>query len=194
MGSFSTFMLVGLALARIHVHAGDVRAEASIREFGENLGRPLQSGFVFHEGRYVDMPYKVGRKGLAVYINDVLARPPLEWPPRNVVVDLDPGLPAGLAADSSFKDIENTADPYEAAWHLKYRFVMQHFSQDEAAREMAKWFQSLPFVANVSQDPAPSFLTIRAKNGEEKIYSLLKPPEPGFGVKVIGVTSQHSTN
>ena len=37
----------------------------------ENIksGTPINSGFVFIDGKYIEPPYEVKRKGLAIYIN-----------------------------------------------------------------------------------------------------------------------------
>lgn len=178
----TTLLLVTLTLPLVYGRAGETNSWPNVEEFGEKEGASIQAGFVFRDGRYVDLPYRVSRRGLAVFINDVMVREPIKWPPRNVTVELDPGVPNALDEGSSLDDIENKKDPYEAAWHRKYRFVMQHFAQDQALEEMTKWFESLPFVESVSRKPGSSIIRVRTKDGQERNYGVFRPPEPGFGI------------
>lgn len=56
--------------------------EASLRidEFGTTPGTPTKSGFVFHNGAYVEPPYVVTRKGLGILVNWNLVDAPEKWP------------------------------------------------------------------------------------------------------------------
>jgi len=47
-----------------------------VAEFGETAGKPVKEGFVFIDGRYVSPPYRVARKGLALFVNERMTVPP----------------------------------------------------------------------------------------------------------------------
>jgi hypothetical protein len=145
-------------------------------------GKELRSGFVFFDGRYLEAPYAVTRRGLSIYVNETRVRgPTVDWPPRDVLVHRDPGCPKGLTETGSFEDIENEEDPYESAWHREYRYLMQHFRTDVAVEKMAEWFRGLPFVSSVEQEGGAS-LIVRTKRGEVRRYGVLRPPDPGYGI------------
>ena len=40
-----------------------------IADFGVKTGKPVDRGFVFFDGRYIEAPYVVMRIGIAIYIN-----------------------------------------------------------------------------------------------------------------------------
>lgn len=51
-----------------------------VSDFGEDLGHVVSNGFLFVDGSYVEYPYKVARRGLAIFVNDVLIRESaVEW-------------------------------------------------------------------------------------------------------------------
>ena len=74
-------------------------------EFGTTVGSPINKGFVFFDGHYLDAPYIVTRKGLAIVINDKMLEPPIrlareETPSR----DVDPEIPPEISRETSLYD------------------------------------------------------------------------------------------
>gem|GEM_PF-2795500 len=45
--------------------------EAAVKQFGAEVGKPIDGSFVFERGRYVEAPYVIERWGLEVYLNDI---------------------------------------------------------------------------------------------------------------------------
>lgn len=139
--------------------------------FGERVGEPIDSGFVFADGEYMDKPYRVTRRGTSLYVNDRRVRTyRITWPPYKLEVDEDPGIPAGLTRDSDFPE-----DPSpDAFFRRKLRYLYQHFPPDEARRRMIEFYRSLPFVKEVRHaDPPGSSIVIEVvthRNRSHKIY------------------------
>jgi hypothetical protein len=148
-----------------------------IDEFGIDEGNSIDSGFFFFDGNYIDAPYKVTRKGIAVFINDIMVHKDYDWPPRkDVRVEKDPGIPLGLTTTSAFKDIDDGNDPFNSPAGRKFRYLIQHFPHDVVVEEMIKWFRSLPFVKSAERrQPGSSSIVVRTKEGEEKIYPIIMP-------------------
>jgi hypothetical protein len=127
---------------------GAARANA-VAELGVNEGQPVDSGFVFVDGRYVEAPYRVSRRGVGLYINDVHLYDRGPWPPfRFDEVKEDPGLPPGLTTSSVFDDlrIPGKRDAWDSR---KYRWLLAHYEPEEARRRFLQWIQQLPFVKKV---------------------------------------------
>jgi hypothetical protein len=52
-----------------------------VEEFGSTEGTNVNSGFLLLDGRYMPLPYKVTRRGLSVFINDLrVDGPVIKWP------------------------------------------------------------------------------------------------------------------
>ncbi len=98
------------------------------------------TGVIFINGRYIDAPYRVVRRGLAIYVNDIRVER-LQWPSRFYQRD-DPPLPPGIDRDSKLADIED--------WmQLKARYYSSNVSPSEALQETIKAYRSLPCVKTV---------------------------------------------
>jgi hypothetical protein len=63
------------------------------------------TGVIFINGRYIAPPYRVVRRGLAIYVNDIRVER-LQWPSRYYQRD-DPPLPPGIDRDSKLADIQD---------------------------------------------------------------------------------------
>lgn len=145
-----------------------------VTEFGEEIGRSVSNGFFFVDGVYVEAPYIIARRGLAIFVNDVMIEQPVtDWPPRNVLVPEPPGYPSGLTAQSDFIDIDdNYKDPFDAPCHKQYRYVHQHFPKDRAYEKMREWFAGLPFVSSVKTNRDINTLLVTTLAGSKREYGV----------------------
>lgn len=147
-----------------------------VTEFGEHTGQEINDGFVFADGRYLDAPYRVARRGCALFVNGVMVQDyKIKWPPYKLEVERDPGIPAGLTRESTF---EKDPSP-DAHWRRKWRYLLQHFPPEEAPDRMAEYFRSLPFVKSaVFQDPPHnSRLNVTTWEGKTAKFWLSAEPE-----------------
>ena len=78
---------------------------------GETSGEEINSGFVFYNGKYVEAPYRVERRDLAVFINGIQIRRGLKWPPRDLRVNEDPGMPDGVTSAGGLAALDTVRGP-----------------------------------------------------------------------------------
>jgi hypothetical protein len=119
-----------------------------IELFGTNEGKPVDLGFLFYDGRYVEAPYRVSRRGVGLYVNELRLPYSGRWPPRDVDDDKDPGPPPGLTRNSTFSDLQFKDKP--GSWTgRKLRWLKRQYAPDEARRLYVQYLRDLPFVAKV---------------------------------------------
>ena len=117
-----------------------------IAEFGIDRGRPIETGFLFWEGKYIEAPYVVERRGLMIFVNGVAvtAAPPFHF--YEVPKAVDPG-PAHFKA-TDFLDDREVQDFLQAKWS----YLQQQYDEEEAIRKMGEVYASLPFL-DFQKDP-----------------------------------------
>ncbi|MDK1031837.1 MAG: hypothetical protein QGD94_07520, partial [Planctomycetia bacterium] len=153
-------------------------AEAEVlKEFGEKAGKPIDSGFVFFDGRYLDAPYIVRRRGLKVFINDAVVFECSQWPLPDLTAKKDPGFPEGLTEKHSLEDLWTKEGPWKGHSSRKYLYLHQHFPEDVAIKKLAEYYKSLPFVKSVTYHDRVS-LRIEQKNGGGAVADV-GAPTPG---------------
>lgn len=116
----------------------------------EGGSEEITSGFVFHNARYVEAPYRVEVRDLAVFINGIEVRRKPKWPPRDLRVPDDPGLPVGVTREAGLAALD-TVRGQDGSPHmgLKVRYLYQHFPKEEARERIVGYFRSLPYLRSV---------------------------------------------
>lgn len=165
------FLLVGLGIAYIPGVLAQDEAEYS---------EEINSGFVFCDGKYIELPYKLEVRDLVIFINGIqITYPPLIRP--NPIVEEDPGVPPGLSKEVSiydlFKICWNERFPY---YQAKLAYLWGKYSQEEAQEKMVDYYKSLPCLKEVERTD-PDGVRITDYKGNSCIVSLyifyeLKPP------------------
>ncbi|MCD4824002.1 MAG: hypothetical protein K8S55_05305 [Phycisphaerae bacterium] len=155
-----------------------IPAKKPIDVVGVKKGEPIDKGFVFYKGSYLDAPYFVTRRGLDVLINDkVVVFQWTTWPLPRFDTKNDPGIPEGLTEKSTFKDIRDPKNPSNSHWIRKIRYLHANYPEKVAYKKMAEYFRQLPFVKSV-KEKSPGMLRLKMKNGKEKLVSVW-PARPG---------------
>lgn len=145
--------------------------EWHVQEFGVTGGTPVNRGFVFFDGQYVDAPYTVRRKGLAIFINDRMIVRPIPWPwpgwppPKG---DVDPEMPAGVNKHTS------QYDPAVTDYlRKKCAFIRKHYSGDERSDQLEEVIRALPFVKKATRKAHWRYiLTVELWTGEVEHWSV----------------------
>jgi hypothetical protein len=117
------------------------------KEFGVTKSEPINSGFVFIKGQYLDAPYIVTRKGLAIFINDKMVALPERWPVEIPSGDVDPEIPPKINKDTSFYD-----DVLKKYLLEKTMYVQKHYTPEEERRIMEQVYRGLPCVKEAKLD------------------------------------------
>ncbi len=147
-----------------------------VDEFGVTEGEPIDSGSVFVDGRYIDAPYVVTRRGLGVLVNGVLvdrwAAWPIKTPPHRRCRPAAPGQ-----HQSEHVDVRRVRQGVPAQ---KIAYVQKHCDVDDEARIMEQVYRDLPMVKEAHVDPQTGGLYVETYDGEFKgIIGLRAPRRKG---------------
>lgn len=118
-----------------------------VEEFSEVSGEPVDKGFVFLDGKYLDAPYTIARKGLGIFINDKMVVRPEEWPREICSGDKDPILPAEINEESSIYDEIVTRYLLQ-----KSAYLVKHYNCERECQIMEQTLRGLPFVTEATLD------------------------------------------
>jgi len=120
-----------------------------VKEFGTEEGKPVDKGFVFFDGRFLEPPYTVTRRGLAFYINNIRVWDcPIEYPEG----DQEPDLPSDMSKDWNFDNLQ-LAGPNNVRWDLREcRWIESHFGPEEAERRITDFYQRRPLGKSVQAE------------------------------------------
>ena len=122
-----------------------------IDEYGTGPTISVNKGYVFIDGRYIDLPYTLQRRGLGVYLNGKLIGIPPSSPEFSVSGDSDVLLPKSVNGESSWLD-----DEVRGYLANKHRYLTSHYNEEESRKLMKQVMQDLPFVTEVKQDDRDS--------------------------------------
>lgn len=145
------------------------------------VGKPIDSGFVFIDGQYIDAPYIVTRDDGKIYINDRLVDQIIAPLYEKPIPDADPVMPSSINKNTS--NYDKVLEDYLGK---KIRYVQAHHTLDEEREIMEKVYRSLPFVKEAAIDPATGSLRIVTYSGETDSILLATPRRKGIvGIKAI---------
>lgn len=154
----STFLFSSLIFAQSNKDKETKKLH--IEEFSESIGKPIDSGFVFFDGQYIEAPYTVTRKGLAVYINDKMIEKPIPWPPKaEPVGDIDPKLPKEITKETSIYD-----KVFINYIQQKRAYIQKHYTSEEERIMMEEVYKNLPFVKEAYIDKMGRFAIVTCDN------------------------------
>ncbi len=144
------------------------------KEFGAEEGKPVSKGFAFINGRYLEPPYTVSRRGISMYINGIKV---WDWPVGYLDVDKEPGPPPGATKDWRLGDLYPCRAWDGDRWDLKeVRWTQSHFQEAEADRRIIEYYRNLPFIRSV-EVKEPGHLVVEDFRGDsESVYLGLPPP------------------
>jgi len=135
-----------------------------IAEFGETSGEAVDKGFMFVDGHYIDAPYVVTRKGLGLFVNNIMIQGPARWPiQRPTLTDsispegrANPEIPATINQDSS------SFDPDVLNYlGLKRAYLLNNYSKEQAVQRIRDLYNQLPCVKQAKLDPRdPEILNV----------------------------------
>lgn len=133
-----------------------------VNELGIETMAPVHEGFIFNRRQYIETPYTVSRKGLEVYINDILVHhmlPPYLFSKK---VYVDPPMPDWFTKNSIYEDIRfHTGE--------KYRYWRTKYPEDVALSKYREYLKTLPCVKEIQLHPViPSETKIILYCGEIK--------------------------
>ncbi|MDD3860050.1 MAG: PKD domain-containing protein, partial [Bacteroidales bacterium] len=131
--------------------------------------RKINTGYVFIDGKYVEPPYKVKRRGMAICINDIpiTKSPELKKKRDYLIVKKDPGIPPDIQKMDSINAIYIAKiKPYDISYiEAKLAYLYRNFSEDEAVKLTKKYLESMPNIKSVI---GTKICEVEAFNGEKR--------------------------
>jgi hypothetical protein len=132
-----------------------------VDEYGTMSGTPVNRGFIFIGGQYIETPYRVERRGLGVFINNKMIGVPLWVPDKIFSGDIDPQWPKEINSETCFDD--EVVKDYLAQ---KQAYLHKHKTREEEAVAMAQVFKSLPCIIKALVDEnEPHTIHIETNDG-----------------------------
>jgi hypothetical protein len=99
-------------------------AEAFVGQFGVTEGKTVDDGVVFIDGRYIESPYKVTRRGLRLFINDSMIDRPARHTESPVMEGYDnPDALSAAQRQKLFRSLEATRTIYEEYLSQGYGYL-----------------------------------------------------------------------
>ncbi len=147
--------------------SASVSEDAAIKALGIRAGERVTTGFVFINGKYLESPYTVSRRGRQVFVNNAMIYEYGNWPLPDRHVKEDPGLPTGLTAESAYYDIYDPKDYENSPFRRKLRYLYEKAQGVNIEQQMAEYFRLMPFVQSVEGTDVAGSLRIRTKAGDE---------------------------
>jgi len=122
----------------------------------------IDKGFVFVNGKYLEAPYVLRRRGLGLFIGNKMIERPMKWPVEIPSGDEDPVLPSEIDEETSIYD------PIVSDYlGMKVAYLTKNYTREEEARVMEEVLRSLPFVTEARLDEdRPHILHITTTEGE----------------------------
>ncbi|MEA3448729.1 MAG: hypothetical protein U9Q98_09845, partial [Bacteroidota bacterium] len=146
------------------------QASAQSRKAG-----PINSGFVFVDGKYIESPYTVKRKGMTVYLNDiqimqeqkVLTKKDFLLPKK------EPGIPPSLKRDDDLNTMfsykyKKTRYSYITA---QINYLITKYKFEIAKHKIIDYYKNLPNVDTVSGISVLKVITYSGDTGKIAIAS-----------------------
>jgi len=175
--SLLVFAILVLVVAHGAIADSD---EATIEAFGVKRGEPINKGFFFSDGKYVDVPYVVERRGTDIYVNDHLLHRGMGLPSYDYTVSEDPGEPP--SDTSPFDPVPENVDYRDTYWSRKLRYLLSHHPREDAVRMMLETWRKCTKVDRADVDENDPFRAILlSTDGRRKTViltmseSILKP-------------------
>ncbi|MFC1782103.1 hypothetical protein ACFL02_00790 [Planctomycetota bacterium] len=131
-------------MKRLEQQAGDL---LRTDDFGVSVMENVDQGFMFLDGKYLDSPYLISRKGLGIFINNTLINRPERWPINIPSGDIDPDLPPEINSETSIND--DIVNNYLAQ---KFAYLRKHHTKEEEIQIMKNVLVNLPFVTTAKVD------------------------------------------
>lgn len=154
-----------------------------VRRFGSIRGPLIAEDrmILFWSGNYIDAPYQLETRGLAVLINGFeFSRG--YWNGVGFIVD-EPSMPNNIVATSRFNDLARGRHPSEIWPERMERYLMGSSTDKTLRRDVIEAYTRLPFVEVASivriddpeswnKDGKEERLNVRTKTGDEYLLSV----------------------
>jgi len=149
-----------------------IDADFHVDTFGVAAGQPINSGFVFVDGVYLDAPYTVTRRGSGILVNDeVIVQPLPEWPlptPEPLPTE-NPKVPPSLERTTPHQH------PDVLGYiRTKLAYIKANYPETELSTRFSEALESLPCVERV-KGGTPTTVTVEWTDGDVTSIRIVPP-------------------
>lgn len=147
---------------------------SSVKDLGMTEGKPITNGFVFIDGKYIDTPYDVTRRGHGIFINGYLVEQPCPWPipekPKPAIPTKDLKMPVSITKNTSQYDKDLIK--YLGNKQAYYR---SNLGEKEMVKMMVQVYQELPCVLKASAGRDEEHISVTWADGSTMEHRLILP-------------------
>lgn len=140
-----------------------------------NKSKPIQSGFVFIDGEYIELPYTIKRQGLTVTINGTQILK-MQKPESLYSFKKRPQMPIEtLNKNSSLDEINKIMHPDYARSYIQIfqYYFFEKYNYNTACDSIRNLYRSLPNIKSIENyKDRNDIFEITAFNGDARKYSL----------------------
>ncbi|TKJ41181.1 hypothetical protein CEE37_05820 [candidate division LCP-89 bacterium B3_LCP] len=124
----------------------------SLQSFAQEINNDyIDSGFIFYDGKYIEAPYKVEMRDLAVFINGIQITSALKIKPKIDVLE-DPGVPLDLTTDMTLGEMADIKwQDLMPFYFAKLYYLWATYNKKEAQDRMIEYYRNLPNVAKAER-------------------------------------------
>ncbi len=170
---FTATLLFAMAMMPSNVYGSDIpdgvtsNSLSQISDFVTSTTSPINLGYVFCDGKYIESPYVYVQKNTDLYINGILIES-WSWMIRPKIPDALPDVPAMDRFTSHYdKAVRN---------YLNQSIVYydKRLPAADAIKKMHEIYSKLPFVKSIEMDTARSdIIIVHYVNGDTERTGLL---------------------
>ena len=112
-----------------------------------DYSQPVESGFFFLNGTYIETPYNFEVNDRAIYINGLQLDNQLQYPQFDNRVFEDPGIPMDLSKNLTVFAIDTIRTTEGGIWILRrLRYFIQNYPREESYIKCINFLKDLPFI------------------------------------------------
>ena len=146
--------------------------EKENRQYQEEIKRKNKvegdkySGWVFIDGKYIDAPYTVKRKGLAIYINGIQVTKEFEPEKDPFAINGKVGYPPNLNDSSSLDDLLKIINKELGISYFEANcnYFSKNYNAEDALDSIVQYYKNAPNILSVE---GKYMKLVKTKKGEE---------------------------
>ena len=155
---------------------------------------PIETGFVFIDGKYIEPPYVVEVKDKSILINKIKATEIINSDEKfKFSISSLPEIPNSLNKESSFEDIFKAINPITKRLYINEIFVYAYtnFNFNDALKVQLNYYKNLPNVKSIERKPDSNTWWVIETFDGKKNKAIIGGPEAEYFYKNYGQESDN---
>jgi hypothetical protein len=154
----------------------------------------ISTGFLFVDGKYIDIPYRVTIDGDFVKVNGVPVDRKRRSRPMSMPVDADdPGVPGWITENTTLGELVTAEDgSARGLVYKKWYYLVRTHPPKKAVTELVKYVEALPCISKVKlgtrgENEYYADLLVTSKKGKLLVMMFSSPPRKAKTGRIKGV-------